>query len=146
MTAKTISTEDTDRFGGAVMRRVAAACITLLLLGATLGSAGTALAGQHDQHRLQRFYVINCRIEGGKTTSVGMHVVRCDFPNGASETCDFTVSPPKCVYTAPPLLPNDPSTTTDPTSGGELDPGETPTSTDTASPTNGGVPTVDERG
>lgn len=146
MTAKTISTEDTDRFGGAVTRMVAAACITLLLLGATLGSAGTALAGPHDQHRLQRFYVISCRAEGGKTTSVGMHKVRCDLPNGATETCDFTFNPPKCVYTPPPLLPGDSGTTIDPTSDGELAPGEAATSTDTTSPTNGGVLTDDERG
>ncbi len=148
MTAHTITSEDGDRFGGMATRMVAAACIALLLLGATLGTAGTALAGPHDQHHQQRSYVAACRGEGGTTKSVGMHVVRCNLPNGSSETCNFTTNPPVCVYTTPPLMPNDPGGTTGQTSGGEIDPGEraTSTSTETASPPGGGVLTDDERG
>ncbi len=140
MTAATMFADRDYRFGLAALRFAAAALFAVLVLGATMGTAGAMVTVTVSQSE----YVKICKSTGG---TVGQlpdypHVVICRYPNGDYSVCEFVTMSCEDYYS---FTPTRPSATHDVVGGGVvLDAGETsgeptPTTTTRATTNSGAV-------
>jgi hypothetical protein len=95
----------------AVTRSVAAACIALLVLAGTVGSARAEYPTMGTQHE----FVQTCKKLGGTPKREGTRIVSCT-KGGTTETCNFNTNTCVTVLTQP-TDSNDPSA---PNGGGVL--------------------------